>query len=441
MILPTEILKKMVDDIISIERHNAITIKLMIRNRQDTSLTIDNSLIDTIDINQSFATNTTDDIQVTVNMTPSQVKTLVASQTDLYADMIIEYVDATTGHVVLDEKPIKLHYKVFVHDLSTLTKRFGVNTFENTDSSENVSNTHGAVYVRVDMQMMPDQEYNANRASFVGMVRNSNVEELIKYMTSTIGITKLKMVPPDNQTKYQHVHIPPEHSNFRAAFDYLQSKFGVYANGFRHYMTNGTLYVYPPFDMNSDRKPRLNIIRVSENTYLGPSNFHKEEDNKDLTIITNTKLTSKTLSNVGSENEGNTKVFVRSDGIFDGQVNHDDMSLVNITASMSSKADTSISKDAAVVRYVKPTLNLMHHASKFSEANTELMTFGWSNARINVIEPGTPTTFIFDEKSKVMSKTGLVEAVRYSIRRARSIFTCGATLIIRSDPTPIPYDK
>ena len=440
MILPTEVLKGMVDAITKIKRSNSVTIKFMIRNKQNLSFSIDDSIVDTISFRQDFANNTTDDIQISANMNANDVQNLVANQTDLFANLVIEYVDNTSHLPDLKEPPLTLTYKVFVHDLSSLTKKFGVKAFENTDGTKTRSNTQGAVYVQVDMQLITDTEYNANRASFTGMIRKSNVEDTMKYMTSVMGIKKMKMVPSDNPVNFQHMIIPPEHSNFRASFDYIQKKFGIYANGFRHYMTNGTLYVYPPFDMHSTRTPKLHIIRVSENTYHGCLNYHKPEDNGDLTIISNTRLESKSLSNVGSENDGNTKLFVRSDGVFDGQVDPNKMTLTNITASMSNSVDASISKGSAVSKYVKPTLNLLDHASKFSESDTELMSFGWMYARINSIEPGMPTVFIFDEKNTVMSKTGIVESVMYRMTRvSKNVYNTNATLVIRSDPKPINY--
>ena len=118
MILPTETLKKMVDDVISIERFNTVTISMMIRNDQDVNFDIDDAIIDVLSIDQNFMKNTTDNIQIEANMTVPQLKSLVTYQSGLYADIVIEYVNNTTGQVILEESPIRLKYKVFTHDLS-----------------------------------------------------------------------------------------------------------------------------------------------------------------------------------------------------------------------------------------------------------------------------------------------------------------------------------
>jgi len=440
MILPTELLKKMVDDITTIKRYNTFQMKVMLRNHQDTSFKIDDAIVDLLTIDQNFMANTTDHIQLTVNLTPIQLQSLVVKQSDLYADIVIEYANNITNEIILDEEPLHLQYKVLIHDLSNIMKRFGVNAFVDTDNTKNVKETENAVYVRVDMQLIKDTEYKTNRASFIGMIRNCNVEEGIKYMASVMGIPKLKLSNPDNEMKYNHLVIPPEYGDFRAAFDYIQSKYGVYSNGFRHYMTDSVLHIYPPFDMEPERDPKLEILRVSENTYVGMNNYH-DLDGTTVKIISNTALNSKTLTNVGSENKGNAKVFIRSDSMLDGQVSKANMSLNGMAASLSSKADNSIAKGSAVARYVKPTINVHGHASSFSETNTELMGLGWPNARIGMIEPGMATSFIFDEKDSVMVKQGIVETMQYTISRAtRLLFQCSATIMLRVDPEQKPYE-
>ena len=158
MILPTDLLKKMIDDITSLKQFNTVAINLMIRSRENTSFDIDDAIVDKLSFNQNFYQNTTDDIQITVNMPPSDLFQLVDNQSGLYANLVIEIVDPTTGQIVISEKPLTLTYKVFVHDLSTLTKKYGVNAFANTDGSTVPSNTSGAVYVKVDMQLITDTE-------------------------------------------------------------------------------------------------------------------------------------------------------------------------------------------------------------------------------------------------------------------------------------------
>lgn len=440
MILPTEVLKKMVDEITNIEAHNAVMISFMLRNRQDANFSINDGVLTRFIIKCDFMNNVTDDIQATLSIRTDQFQKLVTCQSDLYADILLEYVDTRTGEVLIDEAPLKLQYNVFVHNLADLSKKIGIQAFEDVDGTD-TSRTRGVAYIDVNMQLISEKDYSANRASFSGLMIDVAMDDTVKYLASMMQVGSVSMVPADNTTKYKHVTIPPDKGGFRAIFDYLQSKYGIYAKGFRHYITEGKLYVYPPFDMETTRSPRLKVIRVSENSYLGMPNYHKL-DGQNLTIVSNTELQSKSMNNVGSENEGNTKLFIRSDGMLDGQVDKTNgMKLRDMSAIMSSKSDSSIKKGSAIPKYVPPTMNLYGHASTFSETNTEVMVFGWPNARIKLIQPGMPVSFIFDEKKSVMERKGTVESVIYEfVKSTRTVFNCGARIAIRSDPKVIPYD-
>ena len=442
MILPTELLKKMVDDIVELDTSSTVQMKFMLRNRQDPEFKIDDGIITYFTITCDHSNNVTDDIQLGLDVQTQHIPKIIEAQSDMYADILIEYVNARTYVILLDEEPIQLKYNVFIHDLSGLTKKYGVNMFEDVES-QSEKNTKHIAYAQVEMQLISEVEHKANKSAFSGVLTDINVEDTIKYVASMMGVSQVKMTPADNTTKYKHMTIPPDKGSFKEVFGYLQSKYGVYVNGFRHYITNGVLYVYPPFDLKSEKPKKLKVIRISENTYMGCPNYHRIEENGDITIITNTKLESMTLSNVSSENEGNAKLFIRSDGMLDGQVDKSgDMKLKNMSANMSSKSDSTITKDSAVPKYVGSTMNLYGHASTFAESNGELLMFGWQNARIDLLEPGMPVVFIYDEKDIVMEKKGILESVVYTFNKIeRLTFACLALLTIRSDPNPVPHSQ
>ena len=443
MILPSEMLKEIVDDIISIERSNSVLISLHLRNPNDASFAIDDANITTFTVEQNTISNVFDNIVLTCDIQPIQFQELITKQSDLYADVTIEYADRQTNAPILEEDPIVLRYKVFLHDMSSLLKRFGVNAFEKKEDSSLPTGVEDSTLIPISMQLILEVDHKINRGSFVGVIQDTNVSNAIRYVASVIGVPSIKMTEPDNPATFQHFNVPPENSGFRVVFDYIHKKYGVYANGFRYYLTNGTLYVYPPFKLDNTETPKLIIYRVSENSYAGSTNYHELDDAGNIQIVSNSKLTSKNLSNVGSENDGNTKVFIRSDGMIDGQVSKGKkLQLTNVTASMASKSDSAISSNAAVPKYVQPTNNVYEHGSKFSEMNGEIMTLGWANARMGLLYPSMPVSFVFDEKNKVMEKTGLLESITYSFVRAnRHLFNCSVGLIIRVDHNQEEYDS
>jgi hypothetical protein len=443
MIIPSDILKEMVDEVVSIERSNAVIITFHLRNYDDPEWVIEDLYLTSLIKNQSPLVNVMDEITVSADATPKQFQEMIERQNNLYADVIIEYANRQTNEVILEEKPIILRYRVFIHDVSNLLKQYGVYSFaKNEDLTDREIEVNHSVRIPITMQLMTEIDYVINKSSFTGTMQDVNVEDSIKYISSIMKVPYIKMTPPDNAITYQHLIIPPENSDFKVVFDYVNKKYGTYANGFRTYLTNGILYVYPPFDMKCQDTPKLNIFRVSENTYMGSTNYHKVEDNLDVSIVSNTELVAKNLSTLGSENEGNVKMFVRADGVIDGQVSKNKkLKLENISAVMSSVNDNSISKNSAITKYIKqPTLNVFDHGSTFSETDTELLTMGWTNARLNMIYPSMPVTFIFDEKDQVKQKTGRIESIIYNFTKGnRHLFLCQVALIIRVDPKQEDY--
>lgn len=442
MILPTNLLKEMVDEITRFKRSNTMIITLYLKNKQDASFVIDDAHLTSISISQDTINNVTDKIVMNMDITTTQYQQLITKQNDLYADIIIEYADRVNFTVLLDEDPILLRYNVFLHNMTSLSETIGVNAFEKVDTTS-TSETESSTRVSISVDLIDDTSYQMNKGSFVGTLQSCNISDAIKYIASSLKVKKLKMIEPDNTNTFQHIIIPPDKCKFHQLFDYLQSdhNYGIYAKGFRHYITDGMLLVYPPYDMKKKELPKLEVIRVSENTQMGSFNYHKVKDDI-ITIISNTAIMNKNLSNYTQENKGNTSIFLRSDGVIDAQVDKKkSFKFINTTASISNNIDGSIVKDSAVVSINEPTSNMFHKASNFCESETEVIAFGWPNARIGLLCPGMPCTFIFDEKDKVMKKDGLVEVINYSITKSsKFLFSCQASLIIRTSNKQEPYE-
>lgn len=441
MLLPTEILKEMIDKIIGIDRHNTVLFTFHLRNHQDPEFAIEDATVTSLTIEQNPMVNVLDNIILTCDVTPTAFQKLITKQSDLYADLVIEYANRFTNEPILEEPQIITRYNVLLHDLSSLAKKYNIQSLVKEQETETTKESQAVANVPISMQLITEDDHKANKSSFNGLVQDIKPDDMVKYISSVLKVPKVKMVEPDNKTSFQHFSIPPENSSFKSVFEYIQKKYGLYANGIRYYMSNGTLHIYPPFNMDSDVSPRLNIIKVSQDTYIGSYNYHNIEENEDISIISNTAIQIDNLSNVGSENDGNTKTFVRADGMIDGQVSKGKkMTLNNVTASVSSKNDSSITKGSAIPKYTKQTLNLYDQGSSFSEANTDLMTLGWTHARIGLLHPGMPVSFIFDDLNKVMVKKGIIEVITYNFTSVtRHLFICNAGLILRVDPKQEEY--
>ena len=442
MILPSSLFKTMLDKVTGIERSNSMNVILSFHSYKDPNFLINEVIIEAINLKQDFYNNTTDGIKVIVSMNPSKIMELNKNQSDLYATLIIEYVDAATGSPILKEAPLVFTYRVFVHDLENLAKRFGINTFTNTESvnedNQEIGSETKNMMLNVNVDLIGASEYAANRSHFHGILSNVTIEEAIKISAVNMGISKINMIPADNTTKYRHLIIPPEYGDFAKIFEFFQFKYGIYNNGIRAYISEGTLYIYPPFEMNLNRRPKLTILKAAPNSYLGSDNYHDDSLKDELVIVSGSKIVQQNLSNVSAENDGNSMFFLKSDEMIDGQINHNSMKLKDNTLAVTSKMDNSITSRSAVAKYNQPTINVFAHASKLAEGTAELVGLIWDKARPYYIKPGTPINFIFDDKEIVKIKHGIVESVDYNFTRQinkgdKFIYNCTASLMLRME--------
>ena len=437
MILTTELLKQMIDDTLGVKNMNTVTMNFSLRSHEDPSFEIKDIIVDGIQIIQDFSKNLTDDITVSINLQQETIMELVKHQTLLYATIILEYIDRSDDSVVLDEPPVIYVYKVFIHDLTNLAKKVGINNIYNTDNEEIVTEAVASGLMPVTLQLISEDHYLINKSAFVGMLKDATVADAIKFISSKSGIKSLNLIEPDNHVVYRHLMIPPQYWEFSIIFEFLQQHYGVYNKGINYYIDHEILYVYPPKETKPDKSPELEVIKTPPMSYIGSNNYHEITSAEgDITIVSTGNSIHQTLSNIATENEGNANLFLNSDQMVDGQMNYPTMELNNIGATASNVLATSIHKKSAIPTYTEPTINTFDRASKLSGINTELIALGWSYARLFVFYPGMPVTYIYDEKDNVMSKKGILEHVTYTMLRGGNIsskpkYTVNSTLILR----------
>jgi len=449
MILTTELLRKVLSRITSIERSNIFILKLSLRNYDDPNFIMEQITVDQIEFKQMFNDNVTDDIQLHINVIPADLLKLVKYQTSLYATLTIEYIDGDTHEVILDEDPEVYTYKVFLHDLEDLAKRYNITALVDVEDEGNVSESQTATLIGIDIQLISETCDNLNKQVYVGELTNVTVENAIKYLAKVMGIKRINLIPPDNTTSFHHLYIPPEYSSFNVVFGYIQKKYGVYDAGLAYYFTDNILYVYPAYDVNTKTKHKLSVVKINPSTYAGLPNYHEiDPDTEDITVISNTNIIHKSMSNVSAENDGNSEMFILANKMIDGQVNvnGDNISLNDISVTCTNSKDNSIMKNSAIPRYRQPTNNIFDKVSHISEANTELILTGWPNSRLYKLYPGMSVRYIYDDKDVVMSKSGILEGVSYQIQRstvhsAEIAYSATASLLLRLELNATAADE
>ena len=446
MIVPTKILSDMVRKITSVDRSNVMFITMSIYSSSNPVVEVPKCTIEHLSISKKFSKNTTNEIQVKLKLYPKQLITLVKNQADLLASVVIEYVDSGSGEIIFSDPPEIATYRLLIHNPEDLAKKYGANTFENTDplaDPDKAGGVHTETLLTVDMQLLSPVEYQINKAHYHGMLSDTTIEQAIRYVASNLGASKLNLIPPDNTALYKHINIPPEYGNFNQVFEFLQHQYGIYSKGLCYYVDNETLFIYPAYETKLERQPKLTILKVGEGAASGSLNHH-ELEGKNVTFVCDSKSEQTKLASVATENEGNSQLFMKADTMIDGQIDHKTMMIKDTSLVASNKTDSSIQQSSAVARYSQPTINLFSKVSKMASGDGELLRLGWTYCRTKLIEPGMPCTYVFDEKDTLVQKYGIVESIDYTLTRSARkgeayTYAANAELTIRSEIAQTNY--
>lgn len=448
MLVSSNLLQQMINKIIGIERSNIVSLSITILNRKDPNYKLKDVTISIIRIADDFNINNLVDIRMKCSIRTTYIADLIKHQNDLYCHLVVEYLDKNTSMPALDEAPEIYEYNMLIFDAGSIAKSIGIQhagTMSDISNTPSIDQAEAFSILDIEFQLIPEDGYNFNKAAFMGLFKQVTIAKVIRYIANAVGVKRIYLVDPDNTLTYNHIYIPPQYWKIDIIFDYLQRQYGVYNAGITYYLSNGILYVYPPFDIEATRKNRITIIRTPPNTYLGAFNYH-DKDGDHLTIISNSEAFHDASGHISSENTGNANMFIRADSPIDGQVIYgEEFKFTDTNVVSSTNIDNTIADRSISVKYSKPTINTYQHMSNFARNNTERIVVNWLYARLNMIPPGTPVDFVFDDKDAVMSKTGLVESALYQINRVmisggRSIFNVTCVLALRLDIDQKKYE-
>ncbi len=420
MLQLTELLQESVDKIVSVGRSNSFTLTFSLRNYDNPGYINDDIIIDQLRVEQQFSSMTTDDIQVNLAIKPVDLLELVKYQSSMYATIVIEYVDTDTGEILLNESPEIYEYRVFVHDLENVAKRYNISAFKDVSGDNIILEQHVSTNIDITIQLIHDSCYVQNKSTFIGSFSNTTIEKAIKYIATNMGFSRINMIPAHNTVKYHRVTIPPEFASFDVIFEYIQKKYGVYVDGLCYYYTGGVLYIYPQFDVRISRikpKDKLQVLKVNPKQMMGLPNYW--DQGSLFTIVSNTDIIHKSLTNISSENDGNSKVFTAVNKVIDGKLNISESSIThtNISLACTNMVDHSIKKGSAIPKFKKDTMNLFEQTSDINGANTELLATGWPFGRLFKMSPGMEAKYIYDEDDVTMMVSGILEGTVATVQR------------------------
>lgn len=385
-------------------------IYLNVSSVDDLEFSFSPLMIDSLNIVQNFENAICDDITVSFKISYKEYAQLYDHQSSLIGVLRFEYRDSDCRPVVSLPNIVR-NYRVVLVDPIDIHKQVPDAYLRNT------------LDTTLTLRLIENTVYNLRLTKVNGIFSGTNIADTIRHVTREFGIKQIHMVPPDNTQVYTHIIIPPV-KDFKDCYNYLHQRYGVYMQGIIAYITDDILYVYPPFDTTPESDKTMVVYQADIGQYGGITSTYKLSDMA-LSIVTSNVGHVCDFSVLGSENEGNTRTFMRGSSVINGVIEPTNENTIefkdNNILNLSLKNSKMINPDAQHVVYTdKPTDNPFVLGSKLSKTQAMLLDFEWTKAIPFSIEPGMKVSYYSDVGGLISTRYGILEVIQYKFMRTRN---------------------
>lgn len=384
--------------------------------------------VDELLINRDYIGNFGDEIDMAMTVSPKDYALMQDQGQSLLCVLTITYVNKY-GKMIFTPAPVRKQYNVIINDPKDVRKSIpDIQAYTEPQTS-------------LSVRLVESTIYQLRHTKINSVFQNITPTAAIHAVTKAFGIEKIQMVPLDNTHQYDHIDFA-SYQGIDSIFGYMQSKFGLYQKGATSYITDGVLYIYPPFETAPKYDKTAIFYQVDTGRYQGSHVYHQVED-KSISIVINSQPESYDLSVAGSENVGTGFIFTRASRMTDGFTTVDnkqgaaftDTPALSVTLSNSRTAV----KDNNNLFHIKATDNPFPAMSTVISHQASLMKVIWMNADPFQLDPGHAVSYYYDENQSMVKKTGIVEKALFRIApinkmNNQDMFGTAAELILRLSP-------
>jgi hypothetical protein len=360
--------------------------------------------IDQILIDKDFLENIGDIIDLEMTVSPKDYALMQDQGQNLLCVLTTTYVDQG-GRTMFNPAPVVKQYNVMINNPRDIRK--AVPDIQ----------LHTEPSVTMSVRLIEPAVYRLRHIKINTVFQNMTMSQVVHSVTASLGIERIHMVPLHNTFQYDHVDIS-SYQGIDSIYWYLQHRFGLYAKGSVAYITEGVLYVYPPFETDPVYDKTALFYQVNEGKYSGSPIFHRLE-NKNISIVVNSQPESYDLSIAGSENEGTGFIFTRSSRMTDGFTTIDSKDGAQFTEepalAVTLNSSRTMVKDTNNLFHIKATDNPFPAMSRIISHQASTMQVPWMNADPFQIDPGHKVAYYYDKNQVMVKKTGIVEHARFRI--------------------------
>lgn len=401
------LLLKSINRVMSSPEPTQVTISLKIVSPSNPEFLWKADFVESFVVLQDFLGNYGDDITTEITIAPRDYLRLHENMKDLVADVTLTYLGNNTAQKTFNKDPDVRQYRVMLIDPQDLRRQI-------QGAKQRVEAT-----MKTTLRLIDPLLYDVRQRQFHGTFNETTMEGVIRYIANAFGIERVSLTTPDNVHVYDHIIIPPS-KGFEEIFAYLQDRYGVYLKGICSYITNRTLYIYPPFE-NRPKSPRVaHFYLGDQGEYAGAHTYHRVDGNV-IEIVLDGNPDIADLAQMGGENEGTGYILSRSNQIMDGYIETTDTgSKFTHSSSMSVSLQgvgTLTPNRHNLKQAPMATDNIFILTSQLVKFQASVVHADWPKAVPHLLHPGHRCKYVYDDEGNLATTEGILEGAGYEYIR------------------------
>ena len=378
-----------------------------------------------VNIVQEFIKSYMDQMQVEIEVTPREYEEITQNLQDMELTLTLTPMDVRYLHELYDQDPLIFKLKVVTEEQQDLEKKYNPNLFGDSTKETEVEShmTEGQHVTTVPYQFycVEPEAYELRHKQANALATDADMNSTVSWLLQQFNASEVRMVPPNNEQKYQNLVLPPM-QDISTILPYMQQRYGVYSKGLGYYFTNKIFYIFPIFDTDSSTSPTdytLHIINAPEKYFLGLDRYHNKIDNE-IFLASVSGVEISPLNVTGTENEGNTHISLNADKLRDNAapVSPDgkvERQKNDITTVALANTGGNARSDMQNIKYTGENTNVYNSTSELAAMNGSILSTGWIRAVPRLIEPGMNVIYHYDSKGGVYkTHKGRILQVAYS---------------------------
>lgn len=407
-------------------KSNIFRIKAKIISKKNSEIAVVPMQFDTWSIVHNFEKEYHEKQAAILNVSIGEAETLLRNQEGLMLNVVLEHV---TQHYyrVLDSVPPQVKtYMLQINNNARVELEKSIAQLQEQVKDTETQTKYTPDEIRtmrhkLQVDLIDEEVYRFSKLPINSMTKQTTMESAVHYLANALGIKKVYMLAPDNNTSYKHLFFPP--FTTIEAIDKLQQERGIYAKGVGYYYFEGALYVYPEFDTDPRNhqalKGELHLYRLPIHAYAGCASYNSADQSENIHVVLNKEAKVVPLAEIATEVVGNyiASRTTNSQLDVDTKQNGKDATVnKNNGISVAAKNPPNPSFENKVkMRWVNETNNALAMSSSMAAIICARISTQWDMAWPWHIRPGQKVIYHYEHKDGLDTATGIISSVEYTL--------------------------